>query len=429
MRELRALVAEGRVAHVIVWRLDRLSRDSGDFATLTRSFESECVQLHSVNDGDVELGTASGRLQLGIHGVLAQYYREQLVENVRMGMEQAARSGRWLNRPPTGYDLRDGRLVANDDAPMVRHVFKLRADGLSYGAIEEATGVRYSTVRQIIHNRVYLGLVRLRDEWFPGLHEPLVSEAEWDAAHRGHVPGRRRGRDVLSGRVRCGLCRRIVSIDYNQKGQPLFRCKHRGKGCDLPGRSSSGLQRAAVLGLSLVAQDEELQTAIRSKLRADVLADSESDESVKRDRAIARLVEKRRKLLDLHYNDQISSEAFGEEESRLAAQIEALRTEATAVRAARAQTDELADRFDEVAALLAEMDVAEVWAAATDAERRVLVEDLLDAIYVHPDWLVVHVNGAPPLLVTLAEVGLRESGSTRTCVSEGGLEPPCPEGH
>lgn len=59
-----------------------------------------------------------------------------------------------------------------------------------------------------------------------------------------------------------------------------------------------------------------------------------------------------------------------------------------------------------------------VWEAETAAERRVLVEDLIEAVNVHPDHLQVRVVGAPPLLVTLAEVGLRDPG-TRTCVPEG----------
>jgi hypothetical protein len=46
-----------------------------------------------------------------ILGSFAQFYREQLAENVRMGMHQAVRQGKWINRPKTGYDLIDGELV------------------------------------------------------------------------------------------------------------------------------------------------------------------------------------------------------------------------------------------------------------------------------------------------------------------------------
>ena len=136
MQEMLELVEAGRVAHVIVWRLDRLSRDTGDQSYLVRLFGRQGVRLHSVNDGVIDLDTASGRLHVGFHGVLAQYYREQLVENVQMGMEQAARRGRWLNRAPTGYDMVNGELVPNEVAPLVGRIFALRACGASYPDIE-----------------------------------------------------------------------------------------------------------------------------------------------------------------------------------------------------------------------------------------------------------------------------------------------------
>ena len=110
------------------------------------------------------------------------------------------------------------------------------------------------------------------------------------------------------------------------------------------------------------------------------------------------------------------------------AQIAALRQEAEQVEAEQQEQDELAQRFEAVGALLASIDIDEIWSAATDAEKRVLIEDLVDAVTIFPDHLEVHVAGAPTLVVTLREVGLREPGM-RTSVSEGGLEPPRPCGH
>lgn len=40
-----------------------------------------CVDLHSLNEGTVQINTASGRMQAGIHGVFAQYFRDQTIEN------------------------------------------------------------------------------------------------------------------------------------------------------------------------------------------------------------------------------------------------------------------------------------------------------------------------------------------------------------
>ena len=91
-----------------------------------------------------------------------------------MGMHQAVREGKWINRPKTGYDLIDGELVANEMAPAVRRIFTVRGEGASQGEIADATAIKYSTVLSILHSRFYLGEVLLTGEWFPGQHEALI---------------------------------------------------------------------------------------------------------------------------------------------------------------------------------------------------------------------------------------------------------------
>ncbi len=59
--------------------------------------------------------------------------------------------------------------------------------------------------------------------------------------------------------------------------------------------------------------------------------------------------------------------------------------------------------------LLAEIDIDGLWQAATDQERRVLVEELVEEVAVLPDHLEVVVAGAPRLNVLYREVGLKES--------------------
>jgi site-specific DNA recombinase len=385
---------------------------------LIRRFERHCVGIHSVNEGRVDLATAAGRMQVGIYEVFAQFYREHIVENVQMGMRQAAEAGRWLNRAPTGYLMREAMLVPGDLAPIVRRIFELRAAGVSLPEIEAQVGIGYSTVRHIVGNRVYLGEVRLRDEWFPGSHEPLVSPELFEAATPAHLPGRRRGRDLLSGRVRCGLCGRVATVDYNERGQELYKCKHRGRGCGQPGRSARGLCRAALLGLTELKEDLELQQAIRDELDGPFDAEDHGRREAEREAALTSLRQKQRKLLDLHYEDRISAEALGAEEARIAAQIRSLDADAASAAAAAREREE---RFNEVVDVLTTADVEELWEAATAEERRVLVEDLVEAVSMFPDHLEVKVGGAPPLLIELSEVGLRDPG-TRSSVSEDRLE-------
>jgi site-specific DNA recombinase len=259
-RMLEAVDA-GHVAHVLVWRLDRLSRNLGDLVLLADRFGAHGVALHSAQE-NLDLSSA-GRMFYNILGTLAQFFRESLVENVKMGNERAIREGKHINRPKIGYSLKGGLLVPNEDADRVREMFRLRTQGSSQRHIEYVTGIKFSTVASILRSRVYLGQVPRNGKWFPGVHEALITAEEFLAANRGFVPGRRRGADLLSGRVRGGLCRRLMPVDQNGDGRVLYRCRHRGWGCGQPARTNTGLVRAAVLGLALTGQDERLQEATR----------------------------------------------------------------------------------------------------------------------------------------------------------------------
>jgi site-specific DNA recombinase len=404
---------KGHVSHVLVWRLDRLSRNLGDLQTLATDFLDRGIQLHSVTE-NLDLSSATGRMFYNILGSFAQFYREQLAENVRLGMGQAVRQGRWINRPKTGYDLGDdGVLVPNEDATRIRAIFRLRAEGLSYREIEEHTGVKYSTVSAILKSRIYLGDVLLSGQWFPGLHEPLVTQEEFEAAHRGHVPGRRRSRQLLAGRVRCGLCGRLAAVEYSPAGLALFRCRHRGQGCSMPRRAAHGLERAAVLGLSLIGRDESLREAIRRQLaeaRGPVAQRREARIGEVDGRTVRAIEAKRRKLLDLYYSDRIDADLFAAEDQRLRDDLERSMVEIELLEAEETRLDDICQRFEEVATVLAELDVAAIWEAATPAEQRILVEELLNEVALYPDHLEVEVAGAPRINVLLEEVGLERPG-------------------
>jgi site-specific DNA recombinase len=123
------MVEDGHVSNVLVWRLDRLSRNLGDLILLADTFGSGSgVSLHSFTER-IDLSSATGRMFYNVLGSFAQFYREQLAENVTMGTERAMREGRWCNRPPTGYDLDDGLLVPTMMRPRVQAVFRLRGEG------------------------------------------------------------------------------------------------------------------------------------------------------------------------------------------------------------------------------------------------------------------------------------------------------------
>ena len=409
LQQLLGAVEAGHVSHVLVWRLDRLSRNLGDLIILADKFGAAGVALHSVSE-NLDLSSASGRMFYNILGTFAQFFREQLSENVRMGNERAVREGKHINRPKTGYDMINGSLVPNADAARVQECFRLRATNLSYRAIEEHIGLKYSTISAILKSRIYLGEVPHNGQWFPGVHEPIITPDEWHAAHRGLAKGVQPSRDLLTGRVVCGLCGRRMAIAQNGKGNVTYKCRHRGQGCSQPARSTKGLSRAAVLGMALLAKDERLQEAIRRQMAGGTRTGPGRTRRGRRRSGAdvqATLTAERRKLLQLYYGDAISVEGFKQEEDRLVAAIEAAREQSSAEDLEAHSVSELEQRFEQVVVLLRDLDIDAFWAAANNDERRVLVQELLESVTVFPDHLEVKLHGAPALNVLLSEVGLK----------------------
>jgi site-specific DNA recombinase len=126
--------------HVIVWKLDRLSRSLRDLMEIRDLFDKHGVTLHSVCE-NLDLSTPAGRWFFSMMGGQAEYYREALSENVSMGLDRLVKEGRWPNRPKTGYDMIDKLLVPNVDAPLVVECFPTPwRRTCSYRVIEERTG-------------------------------------------------------------------------------------------------------------------------------------------------------------------------------------------------------------------------------------------------------------------------------------------------
>jgi hypothetical protein len=86
-------------------------------------------------------------------------------------------------------------------------------------------------------------------------------------------------------------------------------------------------------------------------------------------------------------------------------------TEEAHVEAVR--SDDVGRHLDEVAAVLATLDIDRTWSVATEVERRLLIDEFIEEIAVSPDYLDVKLHGAPPRHVRNQKAGMKESGFDR----------------
>ena len=205
LQRLLADIEAGKLDIVVVYKIDRLTRSLTDFSRMIEVFERHGVSFVSVTQ-QFNTTTSMGRLMLNILLSFAQFEREVTGERIRDKIAASKRKGLWMGGvPPLGYDVDNRRLIPNEpEAKTVRHIFQrfvylgsstllvneLRLDGVTSkiwttqeGRVREGKPIDKSLIYKILNNRVYLGEIRHRDQWYPGEHTPIVERTLWDAAH------------------------------------------------------------------------------------------------------------------------------------------------------------------------------------------------------------------------------------------------------
>ncbi len=92
-----------KIKCVIVYRLDRISRNVTDFCNLKNEFIKYNTDFISVTE-NFDTSTPMGRAMLMISSVFAQLERDTIAERIRDNMYELAKTGRWLGgNTPLGY--------------------------------------------------------------------------------------------------------------------------------------------------------------------------------------------------------------------------------------------------------------------------------------------------------------------------------------
>ena len=88
---------------VVCYRLDRISRNVGDFSSLIEDLNDRDISFVCIKE-EFDTSKPMGKAMMYIASVFAQLERETIAERVRDNMLMLARTGRWLGgTTPTGY--------------------------------------------------------------------------------------------------------------------------------------------------------------------------------------------------------------------------------------------------------------------------------------------------------------------------------------
>jgi site-specific DNA recombinase len=302
LRRLLQDIEAGKIDCVIVYKVDRLSRSLLDFSRLMETFDEYDVAFVSVTQS-INTKTSSGRLMLNILLSFAQYEREIISERTRDKMSAARRKGHFVGgSPPLGYDLKDGKLVVNEEeADRVRSIFSLylESDGLlqlarqlnergwttkrwttKSGKPKGGAPFRKNCLHKMLTNYTYVGKIHFRDEIHEGLHEGIVDPEVFErvgqkllANRQSSGRGRTDRRPLLGGLLYCSACGdRMVheASRRKQKRYRYYRCSHATErdSCAVSRISAGELEEAVLEEVRLIVQDPELLDAVIESLQS-----------------------------------------------------------------------------------------------------------------------------------------------------------------
>ena len=210
LKRLLTDIAAGKIDLVVVYKIDRLSRSLADFAKMVEIFDEHGVTFSSITQ-PINSSTSMGRLMLNVLLSFAQFERELTGERIRDKIAASKRKGIWMGGVvPLGYRVENRALVVDaETSQVVRWIFETFRESGSTTAIVKAlreqgaltrSGKPFSkqTVYKTLHNRVYLGELHHKGEYFPGEHEALIDQATWDAVHSAINANRRERKKGLN---------------------------------------------------------------------------------------------------------------------------------------------------------------------------------------------------------------------------------------
>ena len=213
---------KGRFCAVIVYALDRFSRDKYDSARYKHELRASGVRVVSATEPISD--NPSGILIESVFEGLAQYYSAELSQKIRRGYEDNAKKCLVAGSLPYGFRRSaDGHYeIIQEEADIIREIFHRVDSGETYADIcrdlnergiktRRGTEWNRSSFNTILHNQRYIGTYiskyNVQEDAIPQIVEKDLFYRVQTVEHVKTGPRRTpNGYYSLTGKLYCGLC-------------------------------------------------------------------------------------------------------------------------------------------------------------------------------------------------------------------------------
>ena len=223
--------AKGLFDVVLVWKLDRFSRDRYDSAHYKHVLKKNGVRVISIKE-NISDGPEGIILESMLEGY-AEYYSAELAQKIRRGQhDNAMKCMNNGGNTPLGYyvDKATGRLEINPEtAPYVQELFARYADGERLTVLQaemEERGLRskrgnaysVSVLSNLLKNRKYIGEYKYGNVITPDgipaiIDKELFERVQMRMAANKKAPARAKAEEeyLLTTKLYCGDCGRLMA--------------------------------------------------------------------------------------------------------------------------------------------------------------------------------------------------------------------------
>ena len=270
---------------VLIWKLDRFSRDRYDSAHYKRILKKNGVKVVSVKE-NISDGPEGIILESMLEGY-AEYYSAELSEKIQRGQkENALKCKNNGGNTPLGYVVGTDGVLAVDPltAPLVTEIFTLYDSGESISEItaslngrglktKKGKAFKIGGVSLILKNRKYIGEYQYGSVIIPKgipaiIDDDLLDRVQRRMAFNKKAPAKAKATEeyLLTTKLFCGTCERLMAGESgtsSTKGVKHYYYKCGGAkrklGCKRKSVRKHWIERAAVLvTVQRVLQDDEI---------------------------------------------------------------------------------------------------------------------------------------------------------------------------